>query len=227
MTAPAHSGAPSRGVAWLALLCLANAGCNSAHLAQDETPDPSADPNPNGSKEQVGQTADQKPVQNPPAQQPVVFTARLEGDDIVVELSGEPQQFVLTCAEDLTQLEKREDNSWVNVYDDRPAADSHDAYFLDDMLIPEEVPFGFGCDVQRCISAPTGARIAAYEYVNAGTRAPPADFASDDDAGLPDSLPVIKTRPLSGPVRITLHYFSDAGCRKIAEARVELTIPAR
>jgi hypothetical protein len=64
------------------------------------------------------------------------------------------------------------------------------------------------CDVVRCVKLKGPLKVELVEYVKVGMKE-----ASEDHELLPGTMvPVYKTVPLHGEIKIQLHYFIDSSC---------------
>jgi hypothetical protein len=147
----------------------------------------------------------------------VTFTARLQNDLVVVDVSDPDAIEIVSCAG--TRLEKKNAQGLaVPLQDDRPGT-MNPGHYLDDAYV---APFtSYGCDELGCFP-PTSERIeigVAREYVKTGTRAAPADAPN---AG--EIVDVIETRPLSGELIVHLIY-SPAGRCDEHEATLAIDVP--
>jgi hypothetical protein len=96
--------------------------------------------------------------------------------------------------------QKRSDNEWERVSSDLPP---RGLYYLDEKFV------GYGmCDVVVCTELPTPYTVNLVEYEKIGEKNPPADSGSTANV-----LPVYKTIPLTGTIKVTVDYFSDKDCR--------------
>jgi hypothetical protein len=143
--------------------------------------------------------------------------AQLEGRDLVLEILSD-QDLVHDACEPLL-IEKYADRRWQPRRDERPPRGSGQSYYLDGEFVARNDD---ACAEVRCKALDEGIRATAEEFVQTGTKRPPAGEPNPETPVF-----VVETRPLIGQLRLTAHY--DLGQERCGPeplvATAELMIP--
>lgn len=146
------------------------------------------------------------------------FRLRLDGRMLVLDTLGhEKWSFDFNdCASELV-LEKSVNNSWGPLRDERPR--SGQGYYLDGKFVPGK---SIGCEASCMLLGKTRNIARAEEYVQTGTKFPPPD---QPDPKTP--VFVVESRPLTGPLRLLVHYHLDETCNGEQQvASIQIAIPS-
>ncbi len=148
-----------------------------------------------------------------------VFHARLDGDQIVVDVLGGQALRAESCSGSM-QVEKHvAAGQWAPLQDDRYPYFNNPGYYLDGVFVRPSS--NLGCDVVGCDPLPQQIFLGyAREYVKTGQKPAPA---GETTAKSP--APVIETRAFHGTLRITLKYSTDASCNTKQQVVLQLVVP--
>ena len=105
-----------------------------------------------------------------------------------------------TCVDNAAIYKKSATGGWEKVSTDLPAKG---LYYLDDGFVGYRM-----CDVVVCTKLSTPYTVTLVEYEKVGEKTPPTNSGSTANA-----LPVYKTVPLAGAIKIEVDYFGDKDCR--------------
>ncbi len=149
----------------------------------------------------------------------VTFQARLDGDQIVVDVLGGQSLHAQSCSGS-TQVEKQTaSGQWASLQDDRYPSFNNPGYYLDGVFVRPE--FNLGCDVVGCDSLPLQIFLGyARQYVKTGEKPAPA---GETTAKSP--APVVETRAFQGTLRITIKYSTGASCDATQQVVLQLVVP--
>lgn len=117
-----------------------------------------------------------------------------------VNLNG----YHMTCVPNKT-ISRSINNSWEEVKEMLPKRQG--GYYLDDEFVNFVPDNDLGCDYLSCIEVPKLYTVELIEHKKIGDKAPPPNSSKTVE-----TVPLFKTVPLKGKIKIDVGYYSDKNC---------------
>lgn len=117
-----------------------------------------------------------------------------------VNISG----YYVTCVSNKT-ISKRINNSWKEVKEALPVRKG--GYYLDDTFVDFVSENDLGCDYLSCTELQKPYTVKLIEHKKIGDKAPSSTSRKEAE-----TVPVYKTVPLSGEIKVDIEYYGDENC---------------
>lgn len=150
--------------------------------------------------------------------EPRIVSMAQEAGSLVIELETVAPAFYETCTgTPIVQLSREQsgETSLLRPYHE-DVGNPFVGYYVDGSF---HYPwFHGGCDAVMCIPMTSSLSIPLMHHVQVGLEGPPGDYGSyvEENGGLwmqpPEDFPVLESEIVSGPIEITVQYYTDSNC---------------